>query len=256
LPPSSFQIIPAIDVLDGQAVRLDAGRFERVVARGGDPIAVVRELAGRAPLLHLVDLNGARDGRCDEELVERVVAAAGDTPVQVGGGIRTPRQARRILAAGAARVVVGTAAFGAPELLTALVEEAGERLVGALDVRGASVVAEGWTRVVPTTVEAAIERLEAAGVPRLLCTAVARDGRLAGADVELLASLASRAAVPVLGAGGVRSQEDVERLERAGLEGAIVGRAVLESSILAGGLRNMEGLATYRRAARAAQAAR
>jgi phosphoribosylformimino-5-aminoimidazole carboxamide ribotide isomerase len=232
LPGSSFQIVPAVDVLDGQAVRLDAGRFEHVVARGGDPIALVRELAPGAPLLHLVDLNGARDGRCDDALVGRVVAAAGDTPVQVGGGIRTPEQARRLFELGAARVVVGTAAFGPEEVLAAFVEEAGERLVVALDVRGASVVAEGWVRVVPTTIEDAIARLLAAGVPRLLCTAVARDGRLEGADVELLGSVARRASVPVLGAGGIRTREDVERLEQAGLEGAIVGRAVLEPSFL------------------------
>ena len=221
-------VIPAVDVLGTQAVRLERGDFQRVVFRDHDPEALASRLATFGPpLLHLVDLAGARDGRIRPELVSRIAAAAAPVPVQASGGIRSLADARALLDAGAARVVVGTAAFGDGGVLAELVEALGERLVVAVDVRDGLVTVSGWGGATGVRAADAAARLAAAGVPRLLCTATARDGTLAGPDLELVAEVLERSGLPVLAAGGVRSEADLDALAALGVEGAIVGRAAL-----------------------------
>jgi phosphoribosylformimino-5-aminoimidazole carboxamide ribotide isomerase len=220
-----------VDVLGAEAVRLERGRFDRVVSRPGDPVGLAARLAeAGATLIHLVDLDGARSGRIRPELVARVVEAAWPARVQASGGIRSPADAERLLAAGAARVVVGTAAFAAPDAAAKLTAALGDRVVVAIDVRGGRVAVAGWTRDGGLAVDDALDVCAGAGVARLLCTAVDRDGTLAGPDLELLALVCARG-LPVLAAGGIRSEDDLRAVEAAGCEGAVVGRALLEGGI-------------------------
>ena len=222
-------LIPAIDVLEGEAVRLLQGDFARVALRAGDPFRLVRRFAAHCPdLLHVVDLSGARDGGVRPEVVARVVDAAAGVPVQVAGGVRAPRDAAALVAAGASRVVIGTAAFTTD--LAAYVETLGERLVVALDVVDGSIATDGWTRT-RSALEDAVPRCARAGVPRLLCTSIARDGTLTGPDLELLARVRAQWQGPLLAAGGVRSLADLAALGAVGVEGAVVGRALLDGSI-------------------------
>jgi phosphoribosylformimino-5-aminoimidazole carboxamide ribotide isomerase len=235
---SGFQVIPAVDLLGGEAVRLEQGAFDRVTVRAGDPEALVaRFAAAGAALIHVVDLDGARGGRVRPELLGRVVAAAGSAAVQASGGIRSTPDAEALLAAGAARVVVGTAAFSAPDALDRYAAVLGERLVVALDTRAGQIAVAGWQQSAGLGVEEAAERCAAAGIPRLLCTAVERDGTMAGPDLELLALVAALSGLPVLAAGGIRSSEDLDALAGLGLEGAVVGRALLEGRIPLSALR-------------------
>src|ERR1700730_6676775 len=151
-------VIPAVDVIDGEAVRLEQGDFERVSLRAGSPLDLVSRLARAGPpLLHLVDLDGARSGRVRPDLVARAALAAGPVPLQASGGIRSPADAEALLDAGAARVVVGTAAF-ADEGLAAYVGALGDRLVVAIDVRGGVVAVAGWSHSTGLTVEEALAR--------------------------------------------------------------------------------------------------
>jgi phosphoribosylformimino-5-aminoimidazole carboxamide ribotide isomerase len=227
-----FHVIPAIDLLGDGAVRLHRGRFDRVLVRAGDPITLIERLAAARPaMIHLVDLDGARSGRPRASLLARLVASAAPVPVQVSGGVRSVSDAEALLESGAARVVVGTAAFSGDVALDELAGALGERLVVALDVRDGRVAVSGWTRMTTLDTAAAAEGCAAAGVERLLCTAVERDGALEGPDVELLALVAERSGLPVLAAGGIRSQRDLSTLASMGLEGAIVGRALLEGWI-------------------------
>jgi phosphoribosylformimino-5-aminoimidazole carboxamide ribotide isomerase len=227
-----FVVIPAVDVLGGEAVRLERGRYDAVTLRRPDPLALARELAeAGAELIHLVDLDGARSGRLRPELVAAVAEAAAPAGVQASGGIRSVDDAERLLAAGAARVVVGTAAFAGPEALRGFAGAIGERLVVALDVRDRRIAVAGWTRTSGLTVDEAIARCLEARVPRLLCTAIERDGTLGGPDVELLASVREASRLPVLAAGGIRSEEDLDAIAATGCEGAIVGRALLEGGV-------------------------
>jgi phosphoribosylformimino-5-aminoimidazole carboxamide ribotide isomerase len=232
---NEFQVIPAVDVVGDEAVRLRQGDFERVVARAGDPAELVaRYAAARPPLVHVVDLDGARSGTIRPDLVARLVAEAGPTPLQASGGIRSLADAQALLDAGAVRVVVGTAAVAGREALDELVAGLGEALVVAVDARAGKVAVAGWEREAAMTPEDFAARCAEAGVPRLLCTAIERDGTLAGPDLALLERVRSRCGLPVLAAGGIRSDEDLDDLAALGLEGAVVGRALLDGAVTLG----------------------
>lgn len=224
----TIQLIPAVDVLGDEAVRLRQGSFDDVAVHAGDPVALARRFAeSGARLLHVVDLGGARAGGVRPELLAGIADAAAPAEVQAAGGIRSLEDARRLLDAGAARVVVGTAAFAAPDALARFATELGEHLVVALDVRDGRVAVAGWERDTGLAVDDAAERCAAAGAARILCTAIERDGMLAGPDVGLLRAVRERSGLPVLAAGGVTTTDDLDALEAAGCEGAVVGRALL-----------------------------
>lgn len=232
-------MIPAVDLLGGEAVRLERGDFSRVALRAGDPAALAARLAAAgARLVHVVDLEGARRGRLRTGPIGRLVAAARPAAVQASGGIRSPADAEALLAAGAARVVVGTAAFAEPAALRRYASALGEALVVAIDVRAGRVALGGWERETALAAEEAAARCAEAGVARILCTAIERDGTLSGPDVELVSRVREASGLPVLAAGGIASEDDLAALAQAGCEGAIVGRALLDGtlplSVLAG----------------------
>jgi phosphoribosylformimino-5-aminoimidazole carboxamide ribotide isomerase len=216
----SIEVIPAVDVLGEEAVRLHRGDYDDIVERADHPVTLSKRWAAAgASRVHLVDLDGARSGHVRPELVANVVAAVSPVPVQASGGIRSLDDAHALLAAGADRVVVGTAAWPDPTAWF----ELGDKLVLALDVRAGAVRSAGWTEDAGLSFEEAVQR--AAGA-RVLVTAIDRDGTLTGPDLELVRTAAG-AGLRVLAAGGVRSPTDVEALAEAGAEAAIVGRALL-----------------------------
>jgi phosphoribosylformimino-5-aminoimidazole carboxamide ribotide isomerase len=228
----AFQVIPAVDVLGDEAVRLVRGEFDEIAVREPDPFALVaRFVEAGAQLVHVVDLTAARAGDVRPELFRRAAEAAGAARIQGSGGVRTVADAEGLAAAGAARVVVGTAAFAERELLDALVDALGERLVVALDVRDGFVAVRGWEQDSAFDVEQAVARCLGAGVRRLLCTAIDRDGTLAGPALELLARVVELSGLPVLAAGGIRSTDDLDAVAATGCEAAIVGRALLEGGV-------------------------
>ena len=221
-----FTVYPALDVLEGRCVRLAEGVRERVTIEGGEPEAAARRFAGEgARRLHLVDLDGAFAGAPTEQLVARVAAAAPGVPLQVGGGYRSLEAIESGLLAGAARVMVGTAA-AAPAFLEEAAARFGERLVVAIDAKDGKVAVRGWTDVSELTPEELATRCAAAGVRRLLVTNTRRDGSLAGPDFELLERVIAASNLPVVAAGGVSSLADLEQLRDLGCEGAIAGAAL------------------------------
>ena len=224
-----MEVLPAIDLLGDQAVRLHQGDYGRVTGFGAPEELAARFAAEGARWIHVVDLDGARAGRVRQEVVRAIVEASAPAAVQASGGVRSVADARALLAAGATRVVVGTAAFGGS--LPSFVEALGDRLVVALDVRDGVVRASGWTTSTGLPVGDAIDQCVAAGVQRLLCTAIDRDGTMGGPDVELVARVVERSRLPVLAAGGIRNEADLDALEAVGAEGAIVGRAILQGTI-------------------------
>ena len=226
-----FQLIPAVDLLGEEAVRLERGDYERVTLREADPGALVTQFVeAGARLVHVVDLDGARSGRLRPELIGRLAAAAAPAEVQASGGIRSVADAEALLAAGAARVVVGTAAFATEDAVARYAAALGAALVVAIDVREGRVAARGWRDETGLGVAEAVDRCAAAGVARLLCTAIERDGTLEGPDLALLRQVVA-SGIPVLAAGGVASEADVAAIEEAGCEAASVGRALLEGRI-------------------------
>jgi phosphoribosylformimino-5-aminoimidazole carboxamide ribotide isomerase len=214
----AIEVIPAVDVLGEEAVRLEQGDYDRIVERAEEPAALARRwVDAGAQSVHLVDLDGARSGRIRPGLVAAVAAAVRPAKLQASGGIRSLDDAQRLLDAGADRVIVGTAAWPDPAPWLEL------GAVVALDVRGGQVVTRGWTEDAGLSVNEALARL---GGARILLTATDRDGTLAGPDLELVRRAAA-AGARVLAAGGVRGPEDVEALAAAGAEAAVVGRALL-----------------------------
>jgi phosphoribosylformimino-5-aminoimidazole carboxamide ribotide isomerase len=221
----NLEVVPAIDVLSGRAVRLSGGRRDVVTLEGGDPVELARRLAGEgAGRLHLVDLDGAFSGVPSLDLLGRVVAAGG-VPLQVGGGYRTLEALAAALDAGADRVMVGTAAL-TPGFVEEAVGRFGDALVVAVDVREGRVAVEGWTQVSELAPGELAARCAGLGVARLLVTSAARDGSLAGPDLPLVEEVLD-ARIPVLAAGGISSLDDLRALRRAGCEGAVVGSALL-----------------------------
>jgi phosphoribosylformimino-5-aminoimidazole carboxamide ribotide isomerase len=215
-----IEVIPAVDVLGEEAVRLHKGSYDDVVDRADDPVELAaRWVESGARRVHLVDLDGARTGRVRPGLVRSVAGRIAPVPLQASGGIRSLADAHALIAAGADRVIVGTAAWPDPTPWF----ELGDALVLALDVRDGQVRAAGWTEETGVSVREAAKR---AGSARVLVTAIDRDGTLAGPDVELVRTVAA-AGLRVLAAGGVRSPEDVQALAAAGAEAAVVGRALL-----------------------------
>jgi len=220
-----FDVIPAIDVLEGRVVRLAQGRREAVTLEGGDPSALARRYsADGARRLHLVDLDGAFTGTPSLGLVERVAGASG-VRLQVGGGYRSIEAVESALTHGADRVMVGTSATE-PGFLEAAARRFAEALVVAIDVRDGRVAVDGWTRSSETTPTELADRCARAGVERLLVTSTARDGTLTGPDIGLLEQVL-QVGLPVIAAGGVASLDDLVVLRDLGCEAAITGSALL-----------------------------
>ncbi len=222
-----FHVIPAVDLLGDDAVRLEQGDFGRVATRARPLELVRRFVEAGARLIHVVDLDGARSGRIRPDVVRGLVEAAAPAAVQASGGVRSPGDAERLLEAGAARVVVGTAALAGLEGFVSL----GERLVVAVDVRDRQVAVRGWLEDTGLDAAQTARKCAEAGVKRLLCTAIERDGMLAGPDLELLREVREASGLPVLAAGGISSEADVAAVAASGCEGAVVGRALLDGSL-------------------------
>jgi phosphoribosylformimino-5-aminoimidazole carboxamide ribotide isomerase len=218
-------VIPAVDVLAGNVVRLHQGRYDAVTVYGDDPTAMVASWAGQgARIVHVVDLAGARDGCSDRGLWRRLGEA--DLPFQIGGGIRSVGDAEAVIAAGAARVVLGTAAVWEPAVVAGAVESLGsDRVVAAIDVRAGRATGSGW-RDDGRELGAVLMRLVECGVDRVLATGIARDGTLVGPDTELLAEVGRVApGLALIASGGVGSLADVGELATLDCEAAIVGKA-------------------------------
>jgi phosphoribosylformimino-5-aminoimidazole carboxamide ribotide isomerase len=235
-------LLPAIDLLGGQPVRLRQGDFESVTRFADDAVTLARRYqAGGVEWLHLVDLDGARSGHWRNLDVIAQVVAAVSVPVQAGGGAREMGDVEAALELGVARVVVGTTAVTAPAAFEAWAGRYGERVAVSLDARGDRLAVEGWSAESADSLLAVAEQLKAAGVRRFIHTNVSRDGTLAGVDLDGLRRLMPLG-LPVIVAGGIASVEDVRALRDAGAEGAIIGRALLDGTLdLDGALRAASG---------------
>jgi phosphoribosylformimino-5-aminoimidazole carboxamide ribotide isomerase len=220
-------VIPAVDVLDGRAVRLVQGDYDRVEVEAGDPLELVRLAASSAPpFVHVVALGAARDGGAPVELAREVVAAAAPVPVQLGGGVRTVGDVAALREAGVARVMIGTAAFGEIPL-----REFGDVVV-AVDVAAGVVRTQGWRQSSGLTTREALARCATAGVTKVLCTAVERDGTRSGPDLELLREARGLFDGELLAAGGIRDAADVDEVLALGVDGVVVGRAWLDGTLV------------------------
>ena len=230
-----FEVIPAIDLRAGRVVRLVEGDFARETRYGDDPEAVALGfVAAGARWIHVVDLDGAKGEDRQTAIIERIVrAVAGSAACQVGGGLRSAEAVEAVLAAGASRVVLGTAILTDPGLARTLVAAHGSaRIVAALDVRDGRAVGDGWVPgATGHSVGEAIAALADADVARFAVTSISRDGALAGPDLGLLQGLVAARRGAIIASGGISSIADLEAVRDIGCEAAIVGRALYEGRV-------------------------
>lgn len=228
-------VFPAIDLRGGRCVRLYQGAFDRETVYGDDPVAMARRWeAEGARWLHVVDLDGARAGRPAQRELVRDICAAVRIPVQTGGGLRDRVAVEETLAAGAARVVLGTAALRDEALCQALCRDHPGRITIGLDARGGRLRTEGWTEETTLDVVQAAARLGAFGAAAIVYTDIERDGTERGPDVEGTAAVARAAGVPVIASGGIGSLAHVQAvvaLAPTGVVGLIIGRALYTGAI-------------------------
>lgn len=228
-------LFPAIDLKDGDCVRLERGEMERATVFNTDPAAQARAFAEAGfSWLHIVDLDGAFAGRSvNAEAVEAILSAV-DLKVQLGGGIRDMAGIDAWLARGVTRIILGTAAVRSPDLVREACRAHPGRIAVGIDARGGKVAVEGWAETSELSAVDLARRFEDAGVAAIIYTDIARDGVLAGLNLDATAELARAVSIPVIASGGLASLEDIHRLLRADyamLEGAIAGRALYDGRL-------------------------
>lgn len=230
-------LIPAIDLKDGQCVRLRQGDMGDATVFSADPVEVALRWADLGTKrLHLVDLNGAVDGRPrNESVIREIMQAMGeDVPVQIGGGIRDLDTIERYLDAGISYVILGTAAVKNPGFLQdACVAFPGKIIVG-LDAKDGRVATDGWSKLTKHSVTDLAKKFEDYGCEAIIYTDIGRDGMLSGVNVEATVTLAQHVRIPVIASGGITDMSDIERLcavESEGVEGAILGRSIYEGTL-------------------------
>jgi len=223
-------VIPAIDLLDGKAVRLHQGRYDAITVYDEHPAGLAHTWRGKVSLIHVVDLQGARDGRPVQSGIVRAIAEAFGRGIEVGGGVRTRETFEAYLSLGATRVVLGSAAVKDAALVRALASERPGVVVLAVDARDGFVAVDRWTQT--TRVAAADLVASFAGVPLggILYTDVARDGTRIGPNLAATVALASRTTTPIIASGGVGTLDDLRALAERGIAECIVGRALYEGT--------------------------
>jgi phosphoribosylformimino-5-aminoimidazole carboxamide ribotide isomerase len=229
-------LIPAIDLKDGKCVRLRQGRMDDETVFGDDPVAVAqRWVDAGARRLHMVDLNGAFEGKPVNAASIRAVAEAfPDLPIQVGGGIRDEETVQAYLDAGVQYTIIGTRAVSAPHFINDLCVEFPGHIIVGLDAKEGKVAIDGWSKLSHHSVIDMAQRFEQDGVEAIIYTDIGRDGMMSGVNIESTVELARAITIPVIASGGITSIEDVRALcavTDEGISGAITGRAIYEGTL-------------------------
>lgn len=227
-----FEIIPAIDLLNGKCVRLRQGRYDAETVYSSNPVAMAKQWeAEGAKRLHVVDLDGARTGLPKNIDIIKSITREIKIPVQAGGGIRNFDLIKELLAFGVDRVILGTTAVNNPNMLGRFCKEFGDHLAVAIDAKDGKAATNGWTKISKKdTLTLAREAIEL-GVKRFVYTDISRDGMLSGPNYEGIKKFTLALKVPVIASGGVASKEDIEKLKGTGAEGCIIGQALYTGKI-------------------------
>ena len=229
-------IIPAIDLKDGQCVRLRQGEMGDATVYGSDPVEMAaRWVEQGARRLHLVDLNGAFDGKpVNGEAVMAIAKAYPDLPIQIGGGIRSLHTIEQYLAAGVNYVIIGTKAVKEPDFVTEAGKEFPDAVIVGLDAKDGLVATDGWAEVSNIQATELAKRFEQDGVSSIVYTDISRDGMMQGVNVDATVAMAQASSLPVIASGGVTNMDDIRALQKvaeAGILGAITGRAIYEGEL-------------------------
>lgn len=225
-------IIPAIDLIGGKAVRLMKGDYNKVTVYNDEPAEVAKQFeAAGAKLLHVVDLDGAKDGTtANFDTVKKIIDTTG-LSVEIGGGVRDIERVKKYVDIGVDRIIIGTAAVTDPEFLEEAVKLYGERIVVGVDVKDGYVAIKGWLETSELACFDFCEKLADMGVKTVICTDISKDGMMSGTNLELYRELSGRFGMNIIASGGVSSLDDVRSLARMDIYGAILGKALYTGAV-------------------------
>ncbi len=227
-----MQIYPAIDLKNGQCVRLKQGRFDDVTSYGDDPVqrAKIWEEAG-ATYIHVVDLDGARTGNSyNLEAIKKIVSAV-NVPVQTGGGIRSMRDIEQRIDAGVSRVIIGTAAVNNPELVKEAVKIYGDKIAVGIDASKGMVATDGWEKISDVPAIVLCKKMAEIGVKTVVYTDISKDGMMSGPNIESTKELVEQSGINIIASGGVSTMSDLEGVESINAQGVIIGKALYQGAL-------------------------
>ena len=227
-----MELFPAIDLIGGCAVRLVKGDYAQKTVYSDNPAEVAKSFAAAgAKYLHVVDLEGAKDGGTPNLETIKNIVENGNLLVEVGGGIRSEEVIKKYLDAGVFRVILGTAAVQNPVFLEEMVQKYGEKIAVGVDIKDGMVAIKGWTEVSAESCFDFCEKLQKIGVKTIICTDISKDGLLSGTNLELYKELSEKFSVDIVASGGVTTLDDVKKLADMGMYGAILGKALYTGNI-------------------------
>ena len=219
-------IFPAIDLYERKAVRLFKGDYENMTVYSENPIEIAQDFVNAgATHIHVVDLEGAKDGTTPNISVVRQIAAETDLFIEIGGGIRDMDTVDAYLSSGVSRVILGTAAVNDREFLTAAVKKYGDKIAVGADVKDGYIAIKGWLESSALTLDDFLQEMEKIGVKYIICTDISKDGAMRGTNLELYSQLSQKYSMNITASGGVSTLDDVKKLNELNLYGAIIGKA-------------------------------
>lgn len=219
-------IFPAIDLYEKKAVRLFKGDYENMTIYSENPIEIAQDFVNSgATHIHVVDLEGAKDGTTPNISVVRQIAAETDLFIEIGGGIRDMDTVDAYLSSGVSRVILGTAAVNEREFLTAAVKKYGDKIAVGADVKDGYIAIKGWLESSALTLDDFLQEMEKIGVKYVICTDISKDGAMRGTNLELYSRLSQKYSMNITASGGVSTLDDVKKLNEMNLYGAIIGKA-------------------------------
>ena len=225
-------LLPAIDLYEKKAVRLYKGDYENMTVYSENPIEIARDFeACGCRYIHMVDLEGAKDGATPNLSIVEQVAQETSLFVEIGGGIRTMETVERYLNAGVSRVILGTAAVNDEAFLKAAVSKFGEKIAVGADVKDGYIAIKGWLEKSAVTLDAFLQKMEAIGVKNIICTDISKDGAMRGTNLALYRQLSQKYKMDITASGGVSTLEDIRQLRQMDLYGAIIGKAYYTGAI-------------------------
>ncbi len=226
-------ILPAIDLYKKKAVRLYKGDYANMTVYSENPIEIARDFEAQGCThIHMVDLEGAKDGTTPNLSIVQQVARETGLFVEIGGGIRSMETVERYLNAGVSRVILGTAAINDPTFLQAAVSKYGKKIAVGADVRDGRIAIKGWLETAPVGLEKFLASMEALGIQNVICTDISKDGAMKGTNLELYKTLSQKFHMDITASGGVSTLEDIRQLRKMDLYGAIIGKAYYTGAIL------------------------
>jgi len=227
-----MNIFPAIDLYQGNAVRLYKGDYAQMQIYSTNPLEVALDFQrSGAKFLHMVDLEGAKTGTTPNISVIRKIAAETELFIQVGGGVRNMQVVDTYLSCGVDRVIIGTAAVNDPDFLTNAIDKYGNRIAVGIDLKDGFVAIHGWTETSALTADCFFQKMEAMGVQSVICTDISKDGAMQGTNRKLYADLSQKYNMDLIASGGVSDLEDIKALRKLDLYGAIIGKAYYTGAI-------------------------